>query len=174
MFLGQQVCLERCSTITFHGLWKTRAIPFSQGGNTAVNQWRRERDSNPRYRLPHIPTFQAGAFDHSATSPYKHNSPTSAAKSERDSNPRYRLPPLPIMANFPGWRLRPLGHLSVQTQQSNFSGKIREGFEPSIQVTPIADHGQLSRLAPSTTRPPLRTNTFNALPHLGSCGESLF
>ena len=26
--------------------------------------------SNPRYELPRIPTFQAGAFDHSATSPY--------------------------------------------------------------------------------------------------------
>ena len=33
-------------------------------------KWRRERDSNPRYKLPCIPTFQAGAFSHSATSPY--------------------------------------------------------------------------------------------------------
>ena len=35
-----------------------------------VRNWRRERDSNPRYELPRIPTFQAGAFDHSATSPF--------------------------------------------------------------------------------------------------------
>ena len=33
-------------------------------------KWRRERDSNPRYELPRIPTFQAGAIDHSATSPF--------------------------------------------------------------------------------------------------------
>ncbi len=31
--------------------------------------WRRERDSNPRYAIQRIHTFQACAFNHSATSP---------------------------------------------------------------------------------------------------------
>ena len=32
--------------------------------------WRRERDSNPRYRRTCMPDFESGAFDHSATSPW--------------------------------------------------------------------------------------------------------
>ena len=34
-----------------------------------VKLWRRGRDSNPRSRLPEIPVFETGAFNHSATSP---------------------------------------------------------------------------------------------------------
>ena len=37
--------------------------------NVLVNLWRRGRDSNPRSRLPEIPVFEAGAFNHSAPSP---------------------------------------------------------------------------------------------------------
>ena len=32
--------------------------------------WRRERDSNPRYRRTCMPDFESGAFDHSAISPW--------------------------------------------------------------------------------------------------------
>jgi hypothetical protein len=34
-----------------------------------LQNWRRERDSNPRYVVKHTHTFQACAFDRSATSP---------------------------------------------------------------------------------------------------------
>ena len=34
-----------------------------------IEEWRRGRDSNPRSRLPEIPVFETGAFNHSATSP---------------------------------------------------------------------------------------------------------
>ena len=35
----------------------------------SIFEWRRGRDSNPRSRLPEIPVFETGAFNHSATSP---------------------------------------------------------------------------------------------------------
>ena len=35
-----------------------------------VGAWRRERDSNPRYPVKSIRTFQARAFNHSAISPF--------------------------------------------------------------------------------------------------------
>lgn len=35
-----------------------------------VEAWRRERDSNPRYPVKSIRTFQARAFNHSAISPF--------------------------------------------------------------------------------------------------------
>ncbi len=41
----------------------------SVGGHAWNDEWRRGRDSNPRSRLPEIPVFETGAFNHSATSP---------------------------------------------------------------------------------------------------------
>lgn len=42
---------------------KAPALPGPQ------TRWRRERDSNPRYRRTCTPDFESGAFDHSAISP---------------------------------------------------------------------------------------------------------
>ena len=98
--------------------------------------WRRGRDSNPRTPFRMLHTFQACAFDRSATSPinlYSNSTPggiDSGRPGPRPpgavaktlprpkslpailSNPRTRLG----VTHYPGVRLRPLGHLSTRPQ----------------------------------------------------------
>ena len=40
-------------------------------GAYSLRHWRKERDSNPRYRRTCTPDFESGAFDHSATTPQR-------------------------------------------------------------------------------------------------------
>src|SRR5277367_1604568 len=119
---------------------QTRAAIDSQYNhrlNAADNyigrNWRRGRDSNPRTSFGMLHTFQACAFDRSATSPHTfnllkpHNTggidsghpgppPSGALRASKIAPGDFVAPSNTFwdVTHFPGERLRPLGHLSTR------------------------------------------------------------
>ena len=110
--------------------FKQKALANLQGLFTCRVIWRKERDSNPRYRKTCKPDFESGAFDHSAIFPQM-----------------FGLAVAPVVwrrvQNLPEDRYCSASErccLPTHCRHAGFSGRFAKGISPATQSPSLVPH----------------------------------